>query len=423
MMDFMPSIKESILIVDDEYSVRQAIKLIFEEEYNVQEAKDGEEALKLVKESKIDLVLLDIKMPGISGMKVLEEIDKIDKDIEIIMVTATKDADVAVQSLKMGAENYITKPFEMDDLITMVRRLLAQKKAKQKRQELSVLVETEEKLGEIIGNSDIINGLRKGILHASKLDKTVLIYGEKGTEKERVAYQIHSLSSRSQNLFSKINCNKAPHQFIEDLLGTAYAYEQERKVGEIEKAKGGTIYLEEINAASPLIQEKILKMLQNKVYEPVGSKAKLPLDSRVIVSVSLDLEKLVKTGIFSEELFHYLAVIEINIPSLSERIEDLPLFVDHFIDKYNKQYGKSLEAFSEECLTIMANYVWPGNVDQLESLICYLIQICNKKIIDIVDLPIDFYSLKQEGSKFKLTLEDLKNKFKKAYQLKSTGQN
>lgn len=421
MMDFMPSIKENILIVDDEYSVRQAIKLIFEEEYDVYEAKDGEEALKIVKEGKIDLVLLDIKMPGISGMKVLEEIDRIDKDIEIIMVTATKDVDTAVKSLKMGAENYITKPFEMDDLKLMVKRLLGQRKAKKRRQHLNVIVGTEEKLGEIIGNSDLINDLRSEILRAGKLDKTVLIYGPKGTEKERVAYQVHNSSARHQYLFTKINCNRPPQEFIEDLLGTAYAYQEGRKAGEAEKTGLGTIYFEEINTASPLIQEKLLTVFQDRIYEIVGGKKKLSFDSRIIVSASEDLEKLVKSAYFSEELFHYLAVIQLTIPSLAERIEDIPFLIDHFIDKYNKYYGKKLEGISEECLNILASYPWPGNVDQLESLICHLVQTCKSSIVDIMDLPVDFYAFKDEDSKFKLDLDSLKHNFKKTYQIKSEG--
>ena len=381
MMNRMPQIKENILVVDDEYSVRQAIRFIFEEEYHVQEAQSGEEALKKIKEEKIDLVLLDIKMPGISGMKVLEAIDRINKDIEVIMVTATKDVDVAIKSVKMGAENYITKPFEMDDLKKMVRRLLDQRKATQKREEMSVLVETEEKLGEVIGGTESIANIREEISAAAKTDKTVLIYGPCGTEKERVAYQIHRLSNRSQNMFSKINCNRAPQEFIEDMLGTAYVYQEERKIGEIERTKGGTIYLEEINGASPLIQEKLLKIFEEKIYEPVGSKAKMTFDGRIIVSASEDLDKLVKSAYFSEELFHYLAVLQITLTPLTERIEDLPMFLDHFIDKYNKQFGKSVEGISDECLNVLTNYSWSGNVDQLESLICFLIQMNNKKII------------------------------------------
>ena len=421
MMDFMQGNKEYILIVDDEYSVRQAIKLIFEGEYEVLEAKDGEEALKIIKEGKIDVVLLDIKMPGISGMKFLEEIDKIDKDIEIIMVTATKDVDVAVQSLKMGAINYITKPFEMDDLKVMVDKLLNQKKAKKRRHHISVLVETEEKLGDVVGETDLINNLKKEISKAGKIDKTVLIYGPKGTEKERIAYQIHNLSARHQYLFTKINCNRAPQEFLEDLLGTQFQCQESRKMGEAEKTSLGTIYFEEINAASPVIQEKLLEIFQNRQYEVIGNNKILSFDSRVVVSASEDLETAVRTGYFSEELFHYIAVIKMEVPSLNERIEDLPLLIDHFIDKYNKFYGKSIEGMSEECLNVFLEYNWPGNVDQLESLICHFVQIKNKKIIELMDLPVDFYKFIDKKLEFKLNLNDLKNDFKKAYQTKLKG--
>lgn len=384
--------KKKILIVEDDEYVLESIKLLLSKEgYDVATATDGPAAIELFKKRQYDLVITDIKMPQMDGMELLQRLKNESPDISVIMMTAFGSIKNAVEAMKMGACDYITKPisseeiklviqkvFEKQDLITEVRTL---------RKEL----EGRHKLDNIIGKNQKMQEIYDLILNVSSTDATVLIMGETGTGKELVARSIHFNGNRKNKPFVAINCSAMSEALLEsELFGHergAFTGAVNQKLGKFELADSGTIFFDEIGDLSPSIQTKLLRVLQEKEFERVGGTQTIKVDVRIIAATNKDLNIATKQGTFREDLFYRINVIPIILPPLRERKEDIPLLSAHFLEKYRTILKKDVRAISQETMNAMISYDWPGNVRELANSIERAVIMARNNIITDINLP------------------------------------
>ncbi len=365
----------TILIVDDDELVLESLKLVLKEAgHKVRSSTSPEKALSIFDRHPIDLVITDMKMPGMSGIELLERIKKKDPDCPVIMITAYATVETAVEAMKKGAIDYIMKPFSADELELVVKRALEEKAIKEENARLKEIVKDSVKDAHdlFVGQHPKVMELKALVEKVAPTDATVLIMGESGTGKELVARMIHSLSQRRDGPYVRMNCAAIPEGLIESEL---FGYEkgaftgavQSRK-GKFELANGGTILLDEIGEMPINLQAKLLRVLQEKEIDRLGGKT-LPIDVRVIATTNRDLAKEVKEGRFREDLFYRLSVVPIYIPPLRERREDVPLLAEYFLHIYSKKIGKEVSKISSEAMEILSSYPWPGNVRELENCI------------------------------------------------------
>jgi len=378
--------RKKILVVDDELSVRESMRMIFKNEYEVLMAGNGKMALKIIKEQTPDVVLLDIVMPGEDGIEVLKKLKEIDEKVLVIMVTATKTIKTAVSAMKLGAYDYITKPFDIDEIKLIVSRALKSEACDQKR-------ENEKNYGfnNIIGNTKAIKDIFKTIEQVVDNRSTVLILGESGTGKELIARAIHYNSNRKNFPFVAINCAAIPDTLIEsELFGFekgAFTDAYSKRIGKFEMADKGTLLLDEIGELSIATQSKILRVLQEREFIRIGGTKPVKVDVRLIVATNKDLEKAVSEGKFRVDLYYRINVLPIFIPPLRERKEDIPLLVDYFLSQIAKEGGKEKKKISKEAMEFLIAYNWPGNVRELENVVERVVALTPKDIIDKDDLP------------------------------------
>ncbi len=410
--------RHTILIVDDEESLRKSLTMVLEGKFNVLTAKDGKEALEAVQKKTVDLVLLDIRLPEIDGIEVLERIKQIDETIVVIMLTAVLTVNTAVQAMKRGAYDYITKPFNIDELLALVS------KAIEKRDLLKENIYLKSELFEaafekIIGKSGVMQEIFKIIDDVSGSNATVLIYGESGTGKELVARAIHNRSERSKKLFVPVNCAAIPENLLEsELFGHergAFTGAFERKLGKFEIAEGGTIFLDEVGALPLSMQAKLLRVLQERVIERIGGLKPIPIDVRIISATNIDLSHAVKEKKFREDLFYRLNVVPINLPPLRERRSDIPLLVNHFIAEYNREFGKKIKGFTHPAMEYLLTYDWPGNVRELQNLIERLVALSKKNIISVEVLPSEITKIYLPKIEGEMGLKEAERKFEAAF--------
>ena len=382
----------SILIVDDEVGVRESLRMVLKTDYEVFLAKDAEEAFLQIKEHSPDLILLDIILPDMDGLKILEKIKQKELETIIIMITATKTVKTAVDAMKLGAYDYITKPFDIDELrLVIIRALSAQAL---KKEVLYLRKEIDRNFGfeNIIGKSKGMNEIFKVIVQIADSKSTVLIMGESGTGKELISRAIHYHGNRKNFPFVTINCAAIPDTLIEsELFGHekgAFTNAIEKKLGRFEVAQQGTLFLDEIGELSLTTQAKILRFLEEKEFNRVGGSKTIKVDVRLICATNKDLSDLIKKGAFREDLFYRINVVPIIIPPLSERKEDIPLLLDHFIKKFNAENNKNVRGVSQEALDLIMNYEWPGNVRELENLIERVIALTSHETIQGNELPL-----------------------------------
>jgi len=384
-----------ILIVDDEKNMRWAIKRAFKNQpYQFFEAADGEEGLRVFEKEQPDLVLLDLKMPKIDGMSALKKMKgmekEMDREIPVIMITAHGTAESAVEAMKLGALDYISKPFDVDELRIILRKSLEFKGLREKVDYLEEALELKQGKP-IIGKSEKMNGVLKMVNQVAKTDATVLILGESGTGKEIIADTIHRNSARHQGPYVKVNCGAIPENLLESEL---FGYEKgaftgavKRKIGKFQRAEGGTVFLDEIGELSLSMQVKILRVLQEKEVEPVGGMESHPVDIRIITATNQNLYEKMKKQEFREDLYYRLNVFPIELPPLRKRKEDIPLLAQHFLEKFQKELGKKDMILSEEAIEVLGNYHWPGNIRELENIIERTLIISNRPVIGKKDLP------------------------------------
>jgi len=385
-------VKEKILVVDDEQSHRTMLKAVLSKEgYEVFEADDGTSAVKAVESDTFDLILMDIRMTDMDGIEAITEIKKFSPSIPVIMMTAYASVKTAVEALKSGAYDYLTKPLDMDELKILIRKALDYYHLQKENIFLKERLADRFDFSQIIGRSRVMKELFETLSLIAPSDATVLIYGESGTGKEIVANAIHQNSARAQKPFIKVNCAALPETLLEsELFGHergAFTGAVARKAGRFQLADGGGLFLDEISDMSLTTQVKLLRVLQEREFEPLGSTKTIQVDIRLITATNKDLEEEVKTGRFREDLFYRLNVVPIYLPPLRKRKDDIPLLADHFFRIYREKTKSSVKGFLPKTMDMMVRYDWPGNVRELENVIERSVLLCRSEFISPEDLP------------------------------------
>lgn len=387
------TLRPVILVVDDDPSVRESFRLVLEDAYEVVDVPDGARALEVVRASQIDLVLLDIRLPEMDGIEVLERIKAIDEGVEVILVTAVKTVRTAVAAMKLGAFDYLTKPFDEDELLSLVRRALQKRSLEREVTFLRGELARHHDREDIVGEHPEMQKLTRLISQVARTTTTVLITGESGTGKELIARAIHHRGPRRDKPFVPVNPAAIPESLVEsELFGHekgAFTGAHQRKLGRFELAQGGTLFLDEIGLLRPEVQAKLLRVLQEREIERVGGTHPIKIDVRIVAATNLDLKRAVASGAFREDLYYRLNVVPIVVPPLRERIEDLPLLVDHFIRRYNHEFNKRIEALTPDALAALGAYAWPGNVRELQNIVERTVVLVEGPLITAADLPLD----------------------------------
>ena len=387
----------SVLIVDDEVGARESLKMILKNDYEVILAKNAEEAFLQIKAHSPDVILLDIILPDLDGLKVLDQIKQNDPDMVVIMITATKTVKTAVEAMKLGAYDYVTKPFDIDELRLIISRSLSTKALEQEVKYRREEMDKNFDFGNIIGKSKLMKEIFKVVKQIADSKSTALIMGESGTGKELISRAIHYNSNRKNFPFVTINCAAIPETLIEsELFGHekgAFTNAIERKLGRCEVANQGTLFLDEIGELSLATQAKTLRFLEEKEFNRVGGSKTIKVDVRLITATNKDLNQLIKKGSFREDLYYRINVVPIVIPPLRDRKEDIPVLIDHFINKFNIENNKTVKGFNKEALELMMQYEWPGNVRELENLVERVIALTFNEHIQLSELPLSFKNI------------------------------
>jgi DNA-binding NtrC family response regulator len=383
----------SILIVDDEESVRDSLsKWFIEDGYQVECAEDARKALLMIESSHFDIILADIKMPGMDGLEMLRRIKAFRQDAIIIVMTAFASVNTAVMALKDGAYDYITKPFDPDDLSHLIRNASKQIDLERENESLKEKVSTLDSVEDIIGNSEAMKNVLRQVESVAQSNSSVIITGESGTGKELIARAIHANSPRKYYPLVSVHCGALTESLLEsELFGHekgAFTGAMYNRKGRFEMADNGTIFLDEISTISSKMQIELLRVLETKTFIRVGGNREISSDFRVICATNRDLKGLVEDGKFREDLFYRLNVVNINIPPLRERTGDIPLLVDYFIRKYCTTMNKPPIPIDDAALQRLVEYTFPGNIRELENMIERAIVIGNGKKISLKDLPL-----------------------------------
>jgi len=373
-----------VLVVDDEPAVLEAFESILEERFKVLTARGGKEALGIIAKEPVDLVFLDIAMPDMDGMQVLRKIKEYDENLCVIMATATDSARKAVEAIQLGAFNYIAKPFDVEEVMTLALKAVEQEK-------------WLEEIGfdNIIGKSKKIREIFKIIEKVSENDATILISGESGTGKELVARAVHFNSPRKQKPFIPINCAGIPENLLEsELFGHekgAFTDAVGQKLGMLELASEGTLFLDEISSLRLEMQAKLLRALEEKEIRRVGGTKIIKVDVRIVSATNINLKKAVEEGKFRQDLYYRLNVVPIQLPSLRERKEDIPLLIEYFLQRYNQFFRKKIEGLTKEAMEYLIQYDWPGNIRELKNVIERLVALSDGGVITPKELPFDIF--------------------------------
>ena len=383
-----------ILVVDDTPVLSEMVKEFLEAEgYAVKTAVSGEAALKAMEQEKPDLVMMDIRMPGISGLDALFEIKKKDPQATVIMMTAYGTTQTAIEAMKRGAYEYITKPFKNEEVKALIKKALEAGRLMKEKVSLSADADVDNLEGAcIIGKSPAMLEIYKTVGKVAESNATVLIRGESGTGKELVARAIFQNSLRKDKAFLAVNCAAIPESLLEsELFGHAkgsFTGAMNKRIGKFQQCEGGTIFLDEIGDMSLLTQAKVLRVLQEHTFQPVGSEETVEVDVRVITSTNKDLWRAIEEKQFREDLYYRLKVVNIYMPPLRLRKEDIPLLVDYFLQKFSREFNNSVKKVHEDAMNFLSEYSWPGNVRELENAIHTAVVMGKKDILFLEDFPV-----------------------------------
>lgn len=388
----------NILVIEDNETMLEGISRTLERMgHRVVGVPDGQQGLEVCRKGGIDLVIADYKMQPMDGMEVLERVKRMDEDIDVVIITAYGTIELAVEAMKKGASDFITKPFSPDELKVRIDKVLEFRRARQRSQRLAdenlyLRQEIEVQYGEMVGSSEKMKKVFEKIEKVARTDSSVIIYGESGTGKELVARALHYRSPRREGPFVKVNCAALAEGVLEsELFGHekgAFTGAIRRKKGKFELANTGTIFLDEVGDIPPAIQVKLLRVLQEKEIERVGGEGPIKVDVRIVAATNRDLPKMVEEGKFREDLFYRLHVIPIYLPPLRERKEDIPELVRHFLRKKCAQLGRKVPEVDPKALELLMEYDWPGNVRELENVLERAIVLCEGDRIGPSDLPL-----------------------------------
>lgn len=382
-----------ILIIDDEASLRTALfRALDRKGYQVITSASAKEAETISQSDKaIDLALVDLRLPDGDGLEVMGRLKLMHPNIQVIILTGHASIESAVEATRKGAFHFVTKPCNLEEIMTLVDRALSHSQLKTENQQLRTALHSKYHFENIIGQSDAITEVLDMIERVAKSDSTVLVMGESGTGKELIAKALHFNSLRSEEPFIPINCGAIPAELLEsELFGHvkgAFTGAIANRTGRFELAEGGTLFLDEIGDMHPTLQVKLLRVLQERSLEPVGSAKTIPVNVRVIAATNVDLENAVDEGRFREDLFYRLNVIPMHIPALRERKTDIPLLLHYFIELFNRTRQRALKGVSPDALQLLMNYAWPGNIRELENLVERLSILKGTGIVDVPDLP------------------------------------
>ncbi|MFQ5790162.1 MAG: sigma-54-dependent transcriptional regulator [Acidobacteriota bacterium] len=389
--------RERILVVDDESGVRSSLKGVLEDEgYAVETSSTAEEALSLLDENSFDLIILDIWLPEMDGVEALEKIRERKLEASVVMISGHGTIETAVKAIKLGAYDFVEKPLSLEKTVIVVKNAIRHRQLERENRYLRARFESRQVL---IGESPCMMELREQIAMAAPTNGRVLIFGENGTGKELVARSIHGQSLRKDAAFVEVNCAAIPEELIEsELFGHvkgAFTGALANKKGKFEMADGGTLFLDEVGDMSLKTQAKVLRVLQEQKFEPVGGTQSIEIDCRIITATNKKLEEAITQGLFREDLFFRLNVIPFQIPPLRERREDIRLLVRHFLGEFSAEYGKRRKKISPRALDALVSYNWPGNVRELKNITERLVIMVPSECIETKDLPA---SLRREGS-------------------------
>jgi len=388
----MADTQKHLLIVDDEGTLRSAIaERLADHEFTVVEAGSGEEAVQRLAEFAFDILITDLRLPGIGGREVLEAALERYPDIIAIVITGYGTVKDAVEAIKQGATDFVTKPFQFDALLHVVQSALEQRRLKSENAYLRSQLEDRYRIDGLVGSSRIMRDLFQLLETVAATSSTVLITGETGTGKELAARAIHHNSARRSNRFVALNCSAIPETLLEaELFGHArgaFTGAVGTRQGRVEQAHKGTLFLDEVGTMSPSLQSKLLRVLQEREFERVGDSHTIKIDVRVVAATHSDLAKMVAEGTFREDLFYRLNVLPVQLPPLRERRDDIPLLVQHFLQRLTQDSGRAMTVSQEAMRRLMA-YRWPGNVRQLENTVERAIAFTQgRSVVDVHDLP------------------------------------
>ncbi|MBI1882910.1 MAG: sigma-54-dependent Fis family transcriptional regulator [Chlamydiae bacterium] len=380
-----------VLVVDDEKSAQDSLKQLLKENYDVVTALSGEEAFKVLNEENPDLVLLDVLLPGMGGIEVLKRVRSLKPDTQVIMITGQEKVKTAVEAIKLGAFDYIHKPFEINELLGLVKRALQQRQLRDEMDHLRGQLKKSRQFDSIVGNSPKMLDLFQTITRVMNSNSNVLITGESGTGKELVARAIHYNGNRKEKPFVVVHTSAVPDKLLEsELFGHekgSFTGAIQRKDGTLEIANGGTLFLDEIGDMPLELQSKLLRAIQEKEFRRVGGTESIKVDVRFVAATNKNLEKAIKDGSFREDLYYRLTVVPVVLAPLRERREDIPLLVYHFLDRYRTGANVKVEGFSQEAMEALQVYDWPGNVREVQNAVENLVVMMDHSIIHIEDLP------------------------------------
>lgn len=409
--------KATILVVDDERGVRQSFNMVLKDEYRILLADTGEKAVEIYAKNSIDLVLLDILLPDINGLELLGKLKATDPGTEIIMVTAVNEIHSAVKAIKLGAYEYIIKPFIVDDILTLISRALEKRQLVKEVTYLRNELERYHPFEQMVGKDRKMRDIFELISTVSQSDATVLIQGDSGTGKELVARAIHNRSPRYKQPFVVINCAAIPATLMEsEIFGHnkgAFTGAADTSFGKIEIANKGTVFLDDIDSMDITMQAKFLRVIQEKEFERLGGSKVLKADVRFVAASNQDLSKLISQGKFREDLFYRLNIFTIKLPPLRKRKGDIPMLLEHFSELYAKKTNKPGKKFSERAIKVLMEYDWPGNVRELQNLVERLCTINKDAVIRVKDVASFIIGGKRDIKD--MPLKEAVNMFEKEY--------
>jgi nitrogen regulation protein NR(I) len=393
---YLNTIMQRILVIEDDETVRDVLhSFLAQRGFEVTVALNGEAGLNLLRSDKFDLLFTDLVMPGISGMDVLREVRAAKIDIPVIVMTAFGTVQTAVEAMRIGAFDYITKPFSLDELMIVIEKALSVAKLQKENLMLKMQLKKKYNFKGLIGDCSAMQEVYELIEKIADTDSTVLISGESGTGKELIAKTLHFNNlSRAGGPFVPLNCAAIPKDLLEsELFGHekgAFTGAINTRIGRFELAQGGTLFLDEVGELDPSLQVKLLRILQEREFERVGGVKTIRVDVRILAATNKDLEKVTREGKFREDLFYRLNVIPLHLPLLRQRVDDIGLLTDHFINEFSQKRKREPFTFSPEAMSCLLSYSWPGNVRELENLIERLTILVSNKVVTVADLPEKF---------------------------------